>query len=255
MAWIESHQTLARHPKVIRLSSLLRIHKAQAIGHLHLLWWWTLDYAPTGDLSVFASCELGSAAEWPGDAEKFRRAMVESKLLDESGMIHDWHEYAGKLVEQREADRLRKRVQRTSGGHPADIQRLSGVPNPTYPTQPNPTQEGAVADAPVCEVPKPKKPKPPETIPEGFNRFWSLYPGPRKADKGLCLKRWREFGCEQVSEAVLSGLNAWRASHDWTKDGGQYVCQPLRWLRNRRWESPPERPKPPTGDKFFREDR
>jgi len=146
MAWIESHQTLARHPKVIRLANILRVHKAQAIGHLHLLWWWTLDYAPTGDVSVFASCELCAAAEWTGDAEKFKSALVESGWIDSDEKIHDWQDYAGKLVEQREADRRRKRVQRASGGHPADIRRMSGVPNPT---QPNPTNKAAAPPAVV----------------------------------------------------------------------------------------------------------
>nr|MDQ3003489.1 hypothetical protein [Fibrobacterota bacterium] len=57
--------------------------------------------------------------------------------------LHDWYEYAGKLLERRAADKERKRdVRKTSqsvhgmsGGHPAD-----GVRTVPYPTVPNPTK-------------------------------------------------------------------------------------------------------------------
>lgn len=143
MAWIESHQELARHPKVSRLARILKINKAQAIGHLHLLWWWTLDFSPTGDLSAFTSCELGSAAEWQSDGDQFKKALIDTGLMDADGRIHDWHEYAGKLVDRRTKDRERKRVQRMSDGSPP-LQ---------YPTQPNPTLAGDVARATLAERP------------------------------------------------------------------------------------------------------
>ena len=82
MAWIESHQTLRSHPKVARLAATLRVTKAQAIGHLHLLWWWSLDYAPDGNLSPFTELEIATAAEWTRDAGKFVAALLDSKLLD-----------------------------------------------------------------------------------------------------------------------------------------------------------------------------
>lgn len=159
MAWIELHQTLPRHPKLLRLAGRLRIHPAQAAGHLTFLWLWTLDYAPTGDLSAFGPAEISAAACFPGDAEQFHRSLMETGWLDEDGQVHDWMEYAGCLIQQRAKDKERKRksrgtkspeddqppssgnpnaVQRTSGGHPSDGGRTADVPNPT---QPNPTVE------------------------------------------------------------------------------------------------------------------
>ncbi|GAT35605.1 hypothetical protein TSACC_3676 [Terrimicrobium sacchariphilum] len=162
MAWIESHQQLARHPKTLRLAGRLKINKAQAIGHLHLLWWWTLDYAPDGDLSAYTSYEIGAAAEWSGDADGFLNALQEVGWLD--GMnVHDWADYAGKLIEERARDKERKRaarqrdrretsegfpqdVRRTSTGQPQDVQGTSNgqaedVRTPSDRTQPNPTQQ------------------------------------------------------------------------------------------------------------------
>jgi hypothetical protein len=148
MAWIELHQTLPRHPKLIRLANRLRVCTAQAAGHLTFLWLWTLDYAPNGDLSAFEPAEISAAACFPGDAELFAKALIETGWLDEGMQVHDWMEYAGRLVEQRSKDRDRKRsererrstgppgpVRRMSAGRPPDIPVTADVPNPTQPNQ------------------------------------------------------------------------------------------------------------------------
>jgi uncharacterized phage protein (TIGR02220 family) len=100
--WIELHQTLPRHPKLLRFANMLRIHPAQAAGHLTFLWLWTLDFAPSGDLSAFAPAELSAGACYPGDAEKFCQALKECRLVDSDGKVHDWAEYGGKLIAARE---------------------------------------------------------------------------------------------------------------------------------------------------------
>lgn len=141
MAWIESHQTLGRHPKLMRLAGKLRIHRAQAIGHLQYLWWWALDYAPTGDISALAPAEISAASEWQGEPSLFQKSLIECGWLDSDGHIHDWMEYAGRLVEERKRDAERKRMSRiASAGHPADGGRTAPVPNPT---QPNRTKQAS----------------------------------------------------------------------------------------------------------------
>lgn len=95
MAWIESHQNLGRHPKLLRLAAKLRINKAQSIGHLQYLWWWALDFSPTGELSAFTPAEISAASEWTGDSELFYSALKETGWLDPDGKLHDWDHYAG----------------------------------------------------------------------------------------------------------------------------------------------------------------
>jgi hypothetical protein len=172
MAWIEVHQTLQRHPKLLRLSAKLRIHRAQSAGHLLFLWLWTLDYAPTGDLSAFGPAEISAAADYPGDAEIFAQALRETGWIDKDGALHDWYEYAGKLIERRNADKERKRdirkispaVQVLSDGRPQDGAWTAYVPNPT---QPNLTKEKTPEISGVDKSPKvkPKKEFEPESIP------------------------------------------------------------------------------------------
>lgn len=117
MAWIESHQELAHHPKVARLSYMLDVEPPHAIGHLHCLWWWALSYADDGDLTQFEPWEIATAAQWRGDADLFVKALIECGWLDETEdirlEIHDWWSYAGKLVERRQESAKRKRSMRS----------------------------------------------------------------------------------------------------------------------------------------------
>lgn len=162
--WIELHQSLPRHPKLIRLASRLRVPRAQAAGHLTFLWLWTLDYSPTGNISAFGPAELSAAADFGGDAELFAKALRECGWVDDDGMIHDWLDYAGRIVTEREQSKARMRTWRerqknepvtngdvTRNESVTNIER-SGLPNLTTPnhTQPNRNARGA----PLRQKPK-----------------------------------------------------------------------------------------------------
>lgn len=156
MAWIEFHQQLGRHPKVLRLAGKLHVHPAQTIGHLAYLWWWSLDYAPNGDLSASTSTEVAAAAVWPGNADGFLAALKETGWVDDDGMLHDWMDYAGRLVEERRRDAERKRIFRqSSAGCPPDVHRTSRVPNPTQPNSTQPNQKSTNIGPPRPAFKKP----------------------------------------------------------------------------------------------------
>lgn len=110
--WIESHQQLANHPKLKRLARLLGVSKQAAIGYLHLLWWWALSYAPRGQvIPPFNAEDVADAMEFEGDPGEMVDALISAGFLDskeDSITIHDWHDYAGKLLDKRESDRIRK---------------------------------------------------------------------------------------------------------------------------------------------------
>jgi uncharacterized protein len=111
MAWIESHQSLARHPKLIRSAAELSTDKITMLGHLHWLWYWALDYAPTGDLTEHSATEIAEAAGWKGDFDQFLEVLVKNRLIDRVGAklhLHDFRQYAGKYIEKKEKDRERK---------------------------------------------------------------------------------------------------------------------------------------------------
>lgn len=164
MAWIESHQSLQRHPKTIRAATMLGIRPVHLIGHLHCLWWWALDYAdPKGCLGANVSAKMVTrAADYPvRSADKFLNALKtcggnSSGFIEEKDgllYLHNWWDYAGKLIVKRQADRERKREKKPEIPaenpleKPTEIQRtvLRTQPNrtqPTVPNQPDATTDG-----------------------------------------------------------------------------------------------------------------
>ena len=170
MVWIESHDTLGGHPKTRKLAHLLGVSKPAAVGHLHYLWWWAVNYAPDGDLSRHDQLDIAIGAEWDGDPGEFVEALVTVGFLDrdvdDTLVIHDWHDYAGKLIERRKANAERMRKARASGEQgtsaaqdedvPARASHVQGTqraraerPNRTVPnqTEPDRTEENSRAHA------------------------------------------------------------------------------------------------------------
>lgn len=190
--WIELHQTLPTHRKTLEAADLLNMKPVHLTGHLVTFWLWALDNAPEG--SVKASPRtLAYAAQWDGDAQLFVDALVAAGFMDREGdgyTIHDWREYAGRLLDKRKQDADRKRRERdaarasslnsghvngTSNGHPTDDPRMSErtVPNRTVPNQDqdhapaarpasaavaaSPTKSKQAAHLSVVPVPKPNR--------------------------------------------------------------------------------------------------
>lgn len=132
MAWIESHESLPHHPKTKRMCRLLKIKPVQAVGHLHFLWWWAMNHAQSGSLEKYGPDDIADACMWDGDADEFFNALITSGFIDQTDtgyFIHDWFDYAGKLIMLRQKDAERKRnnrgKKRESEGCPEDVQRTS----------------------------------------------------------------------------------------------------------------------------------
>jgi len=136
---------MARHPKTIRLAARLNTNKAQVVGHLHILWWWVMDFAPDGDLSEFSNAEIAAAAEWSDDPETFVVALQQTGWLD--GMhVHDWGEYTERLMAKRESNRERQKRFRDRHSEPKQ-------PVTRYVTQDQETvtRDESVSNAPTSE--------------------------------------------------------------------------------------------------------
>ncbi|KKL94165.1 hypothetical protein LCGC14_1867430 [marine sediment metagenome] len=90
--------------------------------------------------------------------------------------------------------------------------------------------------------------------PVGFDRFWDAYP--RKVGKPSAQKAWRRVFIRALSVAwdhgeiapprqqelgnkILAGLELWKATEQWQKDGGQFIPYPATFLNQRRWEDDP----------------
>ena len=146
MAWIEVHDTISGHRKTYRLASNLQIPQYSAVGILVSLWTWALDNAEDGSLCEFPSNAIARACFWDGDPSVLVEALIESGWIDEDMSLHDWYDYAGRLIEFRKKERTRlkqyrsrtKQV-RTSTIHSTDaVEYNATVPNQTVPNQTKP---------------------------------------------------------------------------------------------------------------------
>jgi len=189
MAWIESNQELGRHPKMKKLARLLSISWPEAVGYLHYLWWWALDFAQDGDLTKYEAGDIADAVLWQGEPTELVNALGEAGFLDktEDGclVIHDWFDYAGRLIEKREANRERMRKARAKAkdaGSP-HVQNTNNarsgatVPNSTVPNQPNSTEQNNTKPDQPENTPKPsrsKRKKEPDPAKTDYAEFVSL---------------------------------------------------------------------------------
>ena len=169
MAWIQIHQQLKDHRKVLAAADELDIEPAHMLGLLISFWLWAIDNAPDGSLAGISDRMIARAAQWDKDPEEFVAALTSASLLDvtEDGVleIHDWSEYTGKLIEQRENEKNRSRARRaaaksndrrTTAGQSADAsksdqKKTTGRVDQTRVDQSRPENKGDTPITPAAE--------------------------------------------------------------------------------------------------------
>lgn len=127
MAWIESHATLREHPKTKHLCRLLKLRRWEGVGLLHFVWWWALDYAPEGDLSVWTDEDIADAVEWKREPAILIEALIAAGFLDEDRQIHDWYEFAERRIARRRANAERMRAKRATNAEGGEETRAAHV--------------------------------------------------------------------------------------------------------------------------------
>jgi len=140
MAWIEVHQNLFRHPKTLRAAYALGMRSVQFAGHMCSLWSWALDAKPDG--GPLEEIDLRAGADYDGEQDLLPVLLDAGFLDDRNGTfwIHDWEEYAGRLLRQREQARERARNARAASPKRTRTVRAEFAPTEPNPTQPNQTE-------------------------------------------------------------------------------------------------------------------
>ena len=117
MAWIELHQSLPQHRKLLALRDALGLRTPAALGHMCLLWLWALDNAPDGDLSALPARQLAEICQFSERrAGDLAVALRTSGFVDADWRLHDWGDYTGRLIDQRRAAAAAARTA-ARGGH------------------------------------------------------------------------------------------------------------------------------------------
>ena len=140
--WIELHQSLVQHKKMDRLVRETGLGRDTALGRLCMLWLWALADRPDGELSDLTPARAGEILFLRAkQAWSFLEALERCGFLDREGeslRVHDWKDYAGRLMEARARDRERKRRDRAA---------LRAASAPLQ--DPCPVADGAVGAGPV----------------------------------------------------------------------------------------------------------
>ena len=91
-----------RHPKTLDLAARLHAKRPAVLGYLTLLWDFTAEYAPQGNIGKFSDGTIAKACEWEEDPQYFVQALVEAKWLDLDTdhrlLIHDWPDHCERWV-------------------------------------------------------------------------------------------------------------------------------------------------------------
>lgn len=252
MAWIQVHQQLKDHRKLLAAADDLEIEPAHMLGLLISFWLWALDNTPGGSLEGISNRNIARAAQWNGNPDALAEAMKNAGFLDKNDdgtlEIHDWYEYTGKLIDQREAEKLRSRRRRAAAsadrrttdkttdgataGQTADEMeseqgKAAGRVDQTRVDQTIPEQ--------IRETVPPKGGEAPEPVPYDeivglYHEICTSYPVLRKVSanrKKAIAARWKEYGKElatfrelfERAEAspFLKGQNRknWTADFNW----------------------------------------
>lgn len=102
---------------MLRVAARLRVSEEAVIGHMATLWCWALDAKPQG--GPLTELDVRAGANWKARSD-IVAALVEARFLDEQDdglWLHDWPEYAGRLIRQREMAKDRARRARAANPH------------------------------------------------------------------------------------------------------------------------------------------
>ena len=87
-----------RHPKVTDLATAIKKEVYSAAGLLELLWHFTAEFAPRGDVGRHTDGAIAKAIHWRGNAAALTKALVDSRWLDMCDIcrlaVHDWPQHA-----------------------------------------------------------------------------------------------------------------------------------------------------------------
>jgi hypothetical protein len=119
------HAQLGSKPVVFRAMEELRLRQAEAVGYLVMLWGGCALHQEDGCVAHCSDEQIEAWANWRGRRGRFA-AFIRAHHVDESGVLNEWPDWAGKLSVQRAKDRERQRRKRAEQGpKPASVPDLS----------------------------------------------------------------------------------------------------------------------------------
>ena len=235
------HQELREHKKMFKCAEALNISRVEMIGTLVCLWLWALDNAEDGSLADVSNRTIACVCGFPEKkAQKLVDALFQTGFLDKDEerncyVIHDWNEYAGKLMERRKNDRERKKnsagKKKTSAGIPTEFHG-SSTENPALPYHNRTITVPTISEA--CNNTQVSTSDGGESDREDrgwITSCWNASPEQGSVDRERAWEAWKALNPDSgMAEDILSCLEAWKKSRRWREDGGEYIPNAANFL-------------------------
>jgi hypothetical protein len=221
--WMKVEKKTPRKPEIFRMAEILGVSRGDVFLACFDVWSWADDESQDGYVHSVTSSAIDSIAGIAGFAD----ALSEVGWLNlRTGAVEipNFVRHMGQSAKSRALTSIRMTRSRL---------RKCDAPSVTEPSPDKRREE------------KSKK-NPPTPLPGGvavasFDSFWSAYP--RKTDKAAARKAWVKLKPDADLLAVmLAALERQKRSHQWAKNGGEFIPHASTWLNKRRWEDEPEPP-------------
>jgi len=249
------------HPKTRALARRLKIRLHAAVGLLEMLWHFTADYAPEGDVGRYSNADIANKVDWDHKrADMLIVALLAEQWLDEDPVyrlvVHNWSEHADDYVHRKLARALRffsdgsaPKAARLGKDERTQIEEWYRT-HKTAREAPDVRTEGALrARALALPVPEPvpepsarSVPLPPilengmvdPSAPGSFDEFCGVYTGP------IPERCWEAFGMAASTPerlaALLKNTPLWMKTKAY-RDGFHSAD---KFLRSGIWLLPPK---------------
>lgn len=154
-----------RHPKMFDLARRIGRSRREAVGIMEMLWHFTAEFAPRGDVGKYPDAEIEAACDWNGRKGALIEGLLGAVWLDEHKeyrfVIHDWAVHAPEYVRKR-----LNRGQMTFVSNQEDTAKVTGQcprrnddhGGPSLPLPSSPFPIASCADAVAEPASQPKEP-------------------------------------------------------------------------------------------------
>jgi len=235
------------HPKTVDLSDRLKINRAWACGILELLWSFTRDYAPEGDVGRFSDSAIARAVHWPKSPSILIGALIENRWVDTCSVhrlvVHNWADHCDDYTKKK---LLRSKSTFTpcatkSGQCPDNVQTILDSESRQF--SPHACAEPCLASAlPVAISRAAQSTETPDAYRDLFDGKepieWleSVFTGEWMADT------WRAFpkyvNTPEQAKALRDNTPLWMATRKW-RDG--FGTNSVKYLQGGVWLKPPHK--------------
>lgn len=249
-----------QHPKTKKTARRLGL---EGIRSLQVLWLWSTQYRPDGNLSGMDWEDIELAADWQGEERKFFDTCL-GMWVDETPdgyVLHDWQEHnpwqsealarsekAQKAAQARwgKANNINKQCLTDAQAMPEHDSSNAPSPSPS----PIPEEKDKCVFNAGARVERPAENPEPEAVPSrqpslAFDEFFEAFPEQHRGSRKEAAGEWVALEANRALPGlprILDALGQWEDSEAWKRQGGRYIPSVANFLKREYWlRKPPER--------------